>query len=77
MDFGAKDFSAGNNMTPEELDQGYLGFVNDLEPALPPKKRKNVKIKVHPETGEPVYEKIKAPKQLKGNKLRGQVKQKR
>lgn len=54
-----------------------LGFVQEIEPEVPRKVKKNMKVTAHPVTGEPVIERESRAKQPKGNKLKGETKKKR
>ena len=64
-------------MTPKDIDDSLLGFVQEIEPEVPKKVKKNIKVTAHPVTGEPVVERVKPEKGPKGNRMKGQLKQKR
>eukprot|EP00354_Favella_ehrenbergii_P007160 CAMPEP_0170458874 /NCGR_PEP_ID=MMETSP0123-20130129/5714_1 /TAXON_ID=182087 /ORGANISM="Favella ehrenbergii, Strain Fehren 1" /LENGTH=67 /DNA_ID=CAMNT_0010723199 /DNA_START=913 /DNA_END=1113 /DNA_ORIENTATION=+ len=64
-------------MTPKDIDDSLLGFIQEIEPEVPKTVKKNVKVSAHPVTGEPVVERVKAPKKPKGNKMKGELKLKR
>ena len=59
MNFSETDGNlSSTNMTPKDIDTSMLGFVQEIEPEVPRKVKKNMKVTAHPVTGEPVIERI-------------------
>ena len=64
-------------MTPKEIDESLLGFEQEVEPTLPSKLKKHLKVSVHPVTGEAMIERERKSKRDQKVKVKGESKQQR
>lgn len=64
-------------MTPKEIDESLLGFVQEIEPKVPQQKsNKHQKVSVDPITGQATVERVKKSEQVENkrkNKVKGKI----